>query len=370
MKFKRESALYQQVADELRRGLVRTTPDGVCLPSDGDLARRWQVSMRTVREALLVLEAEGRVQRQRGRGTMVCKPPARPVALFSELNLLHPACPRFFGIVLDIMKQRLAEHGHSTRLYMGKSRPGDEPGAFSCPELIDDAEAGQLGGIMGISSKLDMPELQRLRKAGLPMVPAAGESPLPKAFSAEHIPGMAVSYMAAVGRRRIGMIGWDPPTFHGSGGLTSAFAKTLAEHGLKHLNAWCRTELSFACPGAGWEEFREIWFGSDDKPDALLVADENFLPEVVMAVLQLGLRVPEDLLIVSHQTRHVQWQLPVAVARIEEDAELFSELLVAQCLAALNGTPAPPVPPDAVAFRLVPIQSHAAVPSPSYLEQK
>ena len=361
MQFKRKKALYLQVAERLRQEVLPSAEAGNCLPPDRELGRRWGVSMRTVREALLVLEAEGRVQRQQGRGTVVQRP-RLPVALFSNLNLLDAQSPRFFGLALNTVRDRLEADGHSTRLYTGRNREGDgETGqAFSCPELLDDAEAGRLAGIVALTSELDAPRLQRLRGAGMPMVYASGASPLSQTFSVERLPFPAVRYLAESGRRRIAMIGWCPPDADGRCRLTSAFADALAEQGLPYMPEWCRVEMSFAGDGAGWEAYREIWSASPEKPDALLVADENYLQEVTMAILETGLRVPGDLLLISHQTRHVPSSPPIPIARIEEDVDAFGNLLADQALAALAGRPVPPVPAGLQPFRLRPLQGRAA----------
>jgi DNA-binding LacI/PurR family transcriptional regulator len=135
----------------------------------------------------------------------------------------------------------------------------------------------------------------------------------------------------------------------------SSFENILTGRGLEFSPDRCRSDLSFAWGGAGWEEFREIWFGGGEKPDALLVADENYLPEVAMAVIQLGIRVPQDLLLVSHRTRHVQWAVPLPVAYIEEDVDLFAQVLADRLLARIENRPKPEMPAASV-YQLFPVQ--------------
>lgn len=132
--------LYLRVAEQIRSCYLGQTPAGVCLPSDAELAKRWAVSTRTVREALLLLEAGGRVKRVNGKGTVVCSPDL-PVALYCELNLLSPAVPRFYGLVLDLTRRLLEKEGYNIRLYTGRSEPGDVPGSYTCPDLMVDAQA-------------------------------------------------------------------------------------------------------------------------------------------------------------------------------------------------------------------------------------
>ena len=64
--------LHRQIHDLVRQEIVadRLAP-GARLPSEGELAERWGVSLAPVRQALFDLAAEGYLDRRRGRGTFV-----------------------------------------------------------------------------------------------------------------------------------------------------------------------------------------------------------------------------------------------------------------------------------------------------------
>lgn len=62
--------LWSQVLDELRAGLSAGEFSDA-FPTEMELTARYQVSRQTVREALRRLQAEGLIERGRGRGTMV-----------------------------------------------------------------------------------------------------------------------------------------------------------------------------------------------------------------------------------------------------------------------------------------------------------
>lgn len=71
--------LYRQVADQLR-ALIEAGEyaPGVRLPSERDLAEKLGISRPTVREALIVLEVEGRVRIRVGSGVYVVEAPEIP----------------------------------------------------------------------------------------------------------------------------------------------------------------------------------------------------------------------------------------------------------------------------------------------------
>lgn len=74
--------LYRQVAEEIR-ALIDSgeLPAGERLPAERDLAERFGVSRPTLREALIVLEVEERVQIRMGSGVYVCSRPSPALAV-------------------------------------------------------------------------------------------------------------------------------------------------------------------------------------------------------------------------------------------------------------------------------------------------
>lgn len=67
-------ARYQQIERWLRQRVLRAAP-GDPLPSESELASRFEVSRMTARQAVQNLAAEGLVQRRRGAGTFVAPRP-------------------------------------------------------------------------------------------------------------------------------------------------------------------------------------------------------------------------------------------------------------------------------------------------------
>lgn len=71
----RMAKAYEQIADDLRRR-IRTgeLPQGERLPSESVLAAEYDKSLPTLRQALGVLQAEGLIEKQHGRGNFVRRP--------------------------------------------------------------------------------------------------------------------------------------------------------------------------------------------------------------------------------------------------------------------------------------------------------
>lgn len=89
--------LHRQIYELVRTGIEGLQlPSGTQLPSEGDLASRWGVSVAPVRHALLDLTAEGYLERRQGRGTFV-----RPPKIEEKLSILSSFSTRNAGQTVD-----------------------------------------------------------------------------------------------------------------------------------------------------------------------------------------------------------------------------------------------------------------------------
>lgn len=77
---------YREMADELRKEVVRGDYSEETFPTESDLCKRFSVSRFTVREALRALQNEGLIARKRGSGTVIQPAAARGGALHQPLS--------------------------------------------------------------------------------------------------------------------------------------------------------------------------------------------------------------------------------------------------------------------------------------------
>ena len=91
--------LYHQLKELLAERIARGEwQPGDMLPTEEQLQEQYEISRTTVRQALKELEVEGRISRQRGRGTFVSRP-----------KLSHSAEPHFS--LSDTLRQQGVEPG-------------------------------------------------------------------------------------------------------------------------------------------------------------------------------------------------------------------------------------------------------------------
>lgn len=116
-----QSQLNSSVALERLRGLLREAGDLAewRLPTERELAAELKVGRRAVRRALEVLQAEGRIWRQQGKGTFSGQRPSLAPELIGEVALGTNA--------LEVMEARLAiEPALARRAALRSSAEGAE----------------------------------------------------------------------------------------------------------------------------------------------------------------------------------------------------------------------------------------------------
>ncbi len=134
-----ESRLHYRDAAERIRGIIdggRLSGPGRLgagrLPSERELAQTLGVSRRVLRQALGLLEAEGRISRQHGRGTFATDARHAQQTLVHEMSrLTNP---------IDTLEARLAIEPMQARLAALRATAGDIDRLFEAAEASRDAK--------------------------------------------------------------------------------------------------------------------------------------------------------------------------------------------------------------------------------------
>jgi len=122
----RPAGSFREAVERLRAMLDAGTSGSGRLPPERILAGEIGVSRRAVRQALDLLEAEGRISRQQGRGTFVSDPRAHTHDLARELaKLTNP---------VDTLEARMAIEPSQARLAALRATPGDIDKLFEAAE--------------------------------------------------------------------------------------------------------------------------------------------------------------------------------------------------------------------------------------------
>jgi GntR family transcriptional repressor for pyruvate dehydrogenase complex len=75
----RRNKVYEEVAQQIERLILKKLRPGDKLPSERELAEMLKVSRSSIRDAIRGLELRGLVEPRQGAGTIVCEPSAEPL---------------------------------------------------------------------------------------------------------------------------------------------------------------------------------------------------------------------------------------------------------------------------------------------------
>lgn len=301
------SPKYRQIANELLKEIRDTMSVGAKLPSETLLAERYKVHVLTIREALRVLQEGGVIQRQRAVGTTVVNPlGGNWVTILCEMNVFSPNSRSLFQrSAIYHLRHFLSKAGLPSRVSIGESEPGEQSGRFTSLDFAADVEAERLAGVIALSTIGEDWWMQKLKRQGVPMVGSNTYFENHVIFDSWEDLSKAFRCLLDLGRSKIAYIGWmemldehpiDERLVQALKELESCYPVTLRKK-------WIKGDIHPVKAGAGWEEFREVWGSYDEKPDGLIIDNEHLLPDIEDALTQMGIRVPEDLVIICHRTR-------------------------------------------------------------------
>jgi len=326
--------LHIQIAKQLRREVARTKKTGDKLESELALAKRFDTSVLTVREALSALVEQGVVVRRHGSGTYVLDPRARQhVGIFINLDIAHPRTSYFNLRAIQQLRQIMRAAGYKVRLYVGDVQPGDEwDGVPTSPEFVEAIAAGDLCAVAAISTDVGT-WAQPLVNEGIPVIGPTPAFPLMVNCDTASTIRHGIERLILQGRKRIAYIGW------GDGNAQERVSPILREYKLPYYPEWVRTDLHPSSEGAGWEELRAIWLARNEKPDGLLIGDDMLLMDVAAAILDFDISVPKDLHVVSMSNRGSLVVAPFPVDHMEFDPDALASAMGDRLVRALQNEP-------------------------------
>ncbi len=345
--------LHDQIAVELRKYIVFHCRAGDALPPVRELMVRLGVSHSTLRAAQALLAQEGYLVARHGSGVYVCERALRRrVAIYSELDLLLPQVSPYHREVARRLRDFLEAGGVEAEICLGRSRFGEDVERPSCRRFLDDVEAGRLDGVAFVGTATTAGWGEWFSRFPLPAVGCWSRYSVDLDIRAMLEAG--VEQLLAQGCRRLALLAW--------GHTADSFAGCLAAHGLEFRPGWSRHDLEPSLPGAGWEEFREIWAAYPEKPDGMLILDDLLAEDAAKAIGELRLQVPEQLRLVVLANQGSGIDFPFPATRLEVDPGEAARLLGAMLLDLLDGRPVAP-PAQVLPFKVIPAEPEHGRPS-------
>jgi DNA-binding LacI/PurR family transcriptional regulator len=152
----------------------------------------------------------------------------------------------------------------------------------------------------------------------------------------------ALDLFAASGRRRVGMLT-----------MQSNSPEYLCEPQFELGGRGLRTSPRWTC---AVDPYHTKWVihalrsildrpRASERPDALLITDDHLVEPAAEAMRELGVRVPEDLLVAGHWNFPLPYRGPLPIRLIGYDARIQLHGMIEVIDAMRSQTPAPAIPP-------------------------
>lgn len=334
--------LYHQLAERLRVALKDRCSDDR-LPTEAEYAKIFAVSIFTVRQALLVLEREGLVERRQGSGTFVREKPIPPrhVAVLLDVDVTSEnLSPYFLKITREICKA-LKRLGLPSRAYLGDLPLGTEATGLTCQDLLDDVRMERISGLISFFTNRAPEWTDLLKTKNIPVID-------PAYFRLDHrnddreqefLRG-AFQYFVERDRKHIALLAWESTT-DGSYFFSKSFMKLAGEYGVRVDTHLMDINASGWERGMGWERFRDMWRANEVKPDGLIIGDDGLFDDCQRAILELGISVPGemDVIVQSSDAVALSPQFPIYLWKLLTKGQ--GEIYAREMQALLEGRPAP-----------------------------
>lgn len=332
----RPPAKKDHVVRELRSLIVKGSyPPLSRLPTQRQLSRRFRVSPVTVQQAFDQLTRDGFIQARGPLGTYVTPRPPHT----SQIALIFPDVPstspriRFWTALassaIDVDRDPASDL--RIRVQYGINASDDNEDYLA---LCRDLRGQRIGGLIFAchpsmyegTPLLDTPGVPRVAISGttidtcpdLSRVNLDGASFLDRAFD----------LLASRGRRRVALL-----TVPGmSEAWLAGFRSRLEARGMATRNYWMQSPALDHPDTARQITHLLMHADQTQRPDGLVIADDNFVEHATHGLIDAGVRVPDDMDVVAHC--NFPWPTPsaVPVTRIGFDARQVLDA----CLKAID----------------------------------
>jgi DNA-binding LacI/PurR family transcriptional regulator len=338
--------LSTRISEKLRHYIFSEAAAGDRIATETELARKYDVSVATIREAVLILIKEGLLDRRQGSGTYV-KTLRRPshVAILCEMDLTHPRCSRYFIRLVFGLKAALEGQGITATVYLGQTAPGAPSSEFSNRDFLAALSAGRVGAVVAVQA-LPGPWLGFAEAQGVSVLGCSPIFSRSITWGLEDALANEVERLIAAGRRRFALLNWcdrsHPIKSSRKDAVAGMLAALLKAHRLSLPSHRVVDDLHPSLAGAGYDGVREIWSAQDEKPDALIIANDALVGDALLAVQELFCTCHADLDLVVESSAGETIFAPFPMTIIEQDPSILAAELARESVALLASPLASP----------------------------
>ena len=297
---------------QIRKG---TLVPGDRLPPERQLADQFGVSLLTVNKAMAGLESEMLLDRQTSRGTYIHPDVSRGqiIVVFDTRHFANPVLAGFYHKLLEALTCEVKSHSMRPTHILGHGDPGDKFIASLEPQSTVWNQTAGILAMAGLETFEEQLQDKHIPAVTLTTYKTQGHHPVIMDMNGLII--TAYRHLLAKGAQRIGII-FNNQLIDNQFS-TDYLGRSSYEHDLLNQLAKLGPTLDPALiksgcqtPQLGYQAMCELW-QTNNKPDAVIISDDNTAMGVGKAVLDLQIDTPGQLKLITHATLGVERDFPL-----------------------------------------------------------
>ncbi len=282
---------------------------GAQLPPRLQLLRTLNTTPVTLHHAVQRLVRDGFLRTAAGAGTFVTAAPPH-LNTYAVIFVFDPAAyggevnwSRYYQALTQAVARFQQETGKRILQFHGIDEHTDSPDR---KRLISHIKRQNLAGLIFANPPFQLAGTPILDSPGIPRVALTDKQSYP------HVPIVkldgdmwverALDYLAALGRRHVAILSFGGPD-------SDAWVRAgLAARGMVSHRRW--TQFVSMRQPEGARRAVELLMHDRERPDALLVADDNFVEQALAGLADAGMKVPAGIAVIGHAN------FPVAPSKV------------------------------------------------------
>ena len=311
-----------QVERDLRQSILTGTwSPGEKLPPEAQILSRFKVSRTTLREALITLVNDGLIRRQPGVGTFVSQAvKTGRVIILSSAELLASPLGYYFRCLVEDARKHIQNSGFRPILAAGHGESSTSKEFISSIDLLDHPVAKETLGVLSTVSLGPLGE--RLAGEGIPSVAIADK------------PEMSGRCAVVLDTQRRVELAVELLREHGHTDFAIVYSQKALPRSEStpavgdRLKSWVRArgidlrdDRLVAVPwswdfGHAYDAFKQ-WWARPDRPNAVFFYEDAVCDVATRAILELGIKIPQELAVVTHANVGRTFHFPVPLTCVE-----------------------------------------------------
>ncbi|MFC1483600.1 GntR family transcriptional regulator [Candidatus Neomarinimicrobiota bacterium] len=333
--------LYRQIIDDIYgQILAGKLQPGDKIASQSELAKKYDVSLITIKKAIAGLVNRGLIYSRVGKGTFVAHPPM-PSEKDSHQSIglvLRDLKNPFFSMIVQSIEGKVSKLGYN--LMISSSSDQAEKEGSQITRFRETGVSGMIIASMGHHHQIT-DGIAQLHKDKYPFVMVSYVQNKDISYiGTDHVYGayIATEHLIQVGYQRIGYICSE------EGDIVGALRREGYENALNEYGHPPNQEDIYRLPFVGvWNQYQAgykvgMQFTTlKDRPDAIFAFNDLSALGFEQAVITQGLRVPQDVAIVGFDDIERNLYAPVPLTTVHPPTSMIGALAVETLIKMIGG---------------------------------